>query len=165
MQYFCWKPLWLIHISTFQWVTCTKFYVNITLCIFINELFSWRICRRLMAPAFPEHLQEKAQWGSHHTLHNKQVLGDLKKLSIPSFVVTDINNKILHIYYCLKQLNTWRINSLLPSEAKWFNRYESSMAQVMVCCLTAPSHYLSQCWFIIDEVVWHSSNNRKCTKF
>ena len=27
----------------------------------------------------------------------------------------------------------------------------------MACCLTAPSHYLNQCWLIIDEVPWHSS--------
>ena len=33
----------------------------------------------------------------------------------------------------------------------------STLAQVMACCLTAPSHYLSQCWLIICEVQWHSS--------
>ena len=27
----------------------------------------------------------------------------------------------------------------------------------MVCCLTAPSHYLSQCWLPISEDLWHSS--------
>ena len=27
----------------------------------------------------------------------------------------------------------------------------------MSCCLTAPSHYLSQCWLIVGEVLWHSS--------
>ena len=27
----------------------------------------------------------------------------------------------------------------------------------MACCLAAPSHYLNQCWFIISEVQWHSS--------
>ena len=26
----------------------------------------------------------------------------------------------------------------------------------MACCLTAPSHYLNQCWLIISEVLWHS---------
>ena len=28
------------------------------------------------------------------------------------------------------------------------------MDQVMACCLTAPSHYLNQCWLIISEVMW-----------
>ena len=26
----------------------------------------------------------------------------------------------------------------------------------MTCCLTAPSHYLNQCWLPISEVLWHS---------
>ena len=30
-----------------------------------------------------------------------------------------------------------------------------TLAQVMACCLMAPSHYLNQCWLIISEV-WHS---------
>ena len=25
----------------------------------------------------------------------------------------------------------------------------------MACCLTAPSHYLNQCWLVISEVQWH----------
>ena len=33
------------------------------------------------------------------------------------------------------------------------------MAQAMACCLTAPSHYLNQCWLIIRRVLWHSSDN------
>ena len=30
------------------------------------------------------------------------------------------------------------------------------LAQVMVCCLTAPSHYLTQYWHLINKVIWHS---------
>ena len=29
----------------------------------------------------------------------------------------------------------------------------------MACCLTAPSHYLNQCWLIISEVLWHLPEN------
>ena len=36
-------------------------------------------------------------------------------------------------------------------------RSGSTLAHVMVCCLTAPSHYLNQCWLIISKVLWHSS--------
>ena len=32
------------------------------------------------------------------------------------------------------------------------NRYVSTLAQVMVCCLTAPSHYLNQYWFLICDI-------------
>ena len=47
-------------------------------------------------------------------------------------------------------------NSLWPSEAIWRQRSGSTMAQVMACCLTAPSHYLNKCWLIISEAKWHS---------
>ena len=48
------------------------------------------------------------------------------------------------------------VNSLWPSDAIWRQRPGSTLAQVMACCLTAPSHYLNQCWLIISEVQWHS---------
>ena len=48
-------------------------------------------------------------------------------------------------------------NSLRPSDAIWRHRSGSTLAQVMACCLTAPSHYLNQCWLIISKVLWHSS--------
>ena len=34
---------------------------------------------------------------------------------------------------------------------------ESTLAQVMACCLMTPSHYLNQCWLIIDKVQRHLS--------
>ena len=48
------------------------------------------------------------------------------------------------------------INSLWPSDAIWRQRSGSTLAQVMACCLMAPSHYLNQRWLIINEVQWHS---------
>ena len=47
-------------------------------------------------------------------------------------------------------------NSLWPSDAIWQHRSGSTLLQVMACCLTAPSHYLKQCWLIIKCVLWHS---------
>ena len=41
-------------------------------------------------------------------------------------------------------------NSLRPSDAIWWHRSGSTLAQVMACCLTAPSHYLNQCWLIMS---------------
>ena len=43
-------------------------------------------------------------------------------------------------------------NSMRPSDAIWWHRYGSTLAQVMAWCLTAPSHYLNQCWLIISKV-------------
>ena len=51
------------------------------------------------------------------------------------------------------------LNSLGPSDAIWRWRSWSTLVQVMACCLTAPSHYLNQCWLIISKVLWHSSED------
>ena len=48
------------------------------------------------------------------------------------------------------------IKSLWPSDTIWRHRSWSTLAQVMACCLTAPSHYLNQCWLITSKVQWHS---------
>ena len=45
------------------------------------------------------------------------------------------------------------LNSLWPIEAIWWRRSGSTLAQVMACCLTAPSHDLNQCWLIINCVL------------
>ena len=61
---------------------------------------------------------------------------------------------------CIHSFYTYLLglhNSLGPSDAIWRQRSGSTLAEVMACCLTAPSHYLNQCWFIISTVEWHSS--------
>ena len=52
-----------------------------------------------------------------------------------------------------------QINPLWPSEVIWWQGSRSTLAQVMACCLTAPSHYLNQCWLMMSEVLWHSPDN------
>ena len=47
------------------------------------------------------------------------------------------------------------VSSPLPSDAIWKNRSGSTLAQVMSCFLTAPSHYLKRFWLIIKGVLWH----------
>ena len=47
----------------------------------------------------------------------------------------------------------WCVNSLGPGDAIWRQRSGSTLAQAMACCLTAPSHYLNQCWLIISGVI------------
>ena len=44
------------------------------------------------------------------------------------------------------------VNSLWPSDVIWRQGSRSTLAQVMDCCLTAPSHYLNQYWLIISRV-------------
>ena len=57
----------------------------------------------------------------------------------------------------LWSINGW-VNSLWPRDAIRRHRSRSTLAQAMACCLTAPSHYLNQCWFIISKIQLHSSD-------
>ena len=65
------------------------------------------------------------------------------------------------VLYSLVQL----INSLWPDDDIWRHGTRSLLAQVMAYCLAASSHYLNQCWLIIGEFPWHSSQGiilRQC---
>ena len=57
------------------------------------------------------------------------------------------------------------VSSMGPSDAIWRCRSWSTLVHVMACCLTAPSHYLNQCWLIISKVLWHSSEDIIARKF
>ena len=62
-------------------------------------------------------------------------------------------------YFCENLLHytvtLYYVNSLWPSDAIWWLGSGSTLAQVMSCCLVAPSHYLNQYWLIITKVQWH----------
>ena len=84
----------------------------------------------------------------------------------PARIINNIHYKIWdEMTYPFLNFNTataevwkWTSNLILrPSEAIWRHGSGSTWAQVMACCLTAPSHYLNQCWLIISKVKWHSS--------
>ena len=47
-------------------------------------------------------------------------------------------------------------NLLWPNDAIRRHNYLSLLVQVVDCCLTAPSHYLCQCWFNTAGVLWYS---------
>ena len=38
--------------------------------------------------------------------------------------------------------------------------FQELLLMTKVRCLTAPSHYLNQCWLIISKVEWHSSKGK-----
>ena len=43
------------------------------------------------------------------------------------------------------------------SDPIWRHRSESMLAHVTPRCLTAPNHYLNQCWHDINGTLWYSS--------
>ena len=80
--------------------------------------------------------------------------------------------EIIHLdidLYVLWRIQTWSplfwlqksmYLRFLRSPIIWMISHDcwSTLAQIMTCCLTAPSHYLNQCWQIICEILWHSSD-------
>ena len=64
-----------------------------------------------------------------------------------------------HRLIYLVLVSKWKkyfLNSLWPSDAIWQYSSGSPLTQVVPCCLTAPSHYLNQCWLVIKCILWHS---------
>ena len=55
---------------------------------------------------------------------------------------------------------TWFLGSTLTrggpvtSYGSWL-----TSSHIMACCLTVPSHYLNECWILIREARWHSSES------
>ena len=60
---------------------------------------------------------------------------------VNSEAISIIHGSVVSMYTILV------FNSLWPSETIWPHLSGST--------LTAPSHYLNQCWLIISEVLWH----------
>ena len=61
---------------------------------------------------------------------------------------------ILNVSHLNWSSDSHSVDSLWPCDAIW---HMSELTKVMACCLTAPSHYLSQCCLITREVLWYSS--------
>ena len=78
--------------------------------------------------------------------------------SIHSFIAPRTNHRAFQVFYDFVD-DLCLFNSLRPSDAIWRQWSWTTLAQVMACSLTAPSHYLNQCWLIIRGVLWHSSEN------
>ena len=95
-------------------------------------------------------------WMSVDSLQNKPLGPKIKGVAMNMFTFRKENylNNVGH----LVQISTW------PSDAIWHHKSWSTFDKVLVCCLTATSHYLNQCWLIIKHVLWHWSE-RNFTKW
>ena len=68
---------------------------------------------------------------------------------------SDISQHLLTGFWVILCSTIW-LNSFWPRDTIRRQRSGSTLAQVMAWCLTAPSHYLNQCWLIVSEIQWHS---------
>ena len=67
-----------------------------------------------------------------------------------------VNHAIKAIACLMKQHPTIFMLTHCVLVTSYGNTSVSTLAQVMACCLTAPSHYLNQCWLIIRKVQRYS---------
>ena len=51
--------------------------------------------------------------------------------------------------------NVLLINSLWLSDDIWWHKSCLGLDQEMAWCLTAPSHYLFECWLIFYRIIWN----------
>ena len=66
---------------------------------------------------------------------------------------------LLVMYFIrMKMTHETYLNLLKPNATIWWRRSESTLAQVMTCCLTTPSHYVTQYWLINSKGESHSSD-------
>ena len=86
---------------------------------------------------------------------NNLIAWEINNLSATVFVRQ--GHKILSELYIYRYIYIyWMANSLRLSDAIRRQRSRSTLAEVMPCCVVAPSHYLSQGWPPISEILWHS---------
>ena len=96
----------------------------------------------------------------HENICSKDFIRHVQKYYFNYYVKTPNNHVDMIMVWLLRNLREriqlLQLNSLWPSDAMCRQRSGSTLVQVMASCLTAPSHYLNQCWLIISEVQWHS---------
>ena len=71
-------------------------------------------------------------------------------------VISSLAIEYLSYHVSVRKCNVM-FNALWPIDPIWRQKTGSTLVQVMARCLTAPNHYLNQCWLIIGKVLWHSS--------
>ena len=135
----------LIIISLLLWLCC-NFLSGLLLCV--KYIMQW-LTNKYFADEAPHwgyiwscwlHLVNEAPHGGVWSIHF------MKKTRVDTVKKQKKKKKVTAIY----------LNSLWPSNATWRHRSESTFAQLMTCCLMTPSHYLNQCWLIINEFQWQS---------
>ena len=131
-------------------------YKNVTfmrwfVVVFSRALRDQWICAKYERNEFFEGAQDKQTYLSGYKEGHLWKLGrDERKYHKRKFFL--IETESILKYYNRDDVSVV-VNSLWPSDAKWWHRSGSTLAQVMACCLMAISHHPNQCWPLISEVL------------
>ena len=66
-----------------------------------------------------------------------------------------VGRRVIFIWSLIHGSSWSGLIKVRPGETIWRHRSGLILARVMSCYMTAPSHYLSQCWVLISEALWH----------
>ena len=109
-------------------------------------------------PVYVMSLLSLLKWSERPTLSWWMLMAWRQKGTMPS-----ANTMVTHLRLqwgisgIIQLIYLATINSLRSSGAIWRHNNWWTLVQVMACCLTAPSHYLSQCWLVIIRFVLYSA--------
>ena len=95
----------------------------------------------LKIPRIPYQLQKSKHIYGHTGSCSSRSCASFLKLCIPIFNVKTTKHLAIPQYG-----EVLTFNLFWSSGAIWWHRSRSTLAQLMACWLTAPSHYLNQCW-------------------
>ena len=134
--------IWIIHNAIHPWNAGAIVDVKIPSCPYWTSLYKDKT------------LLLRSYHNNWNLYTRKNSMYNETQLSL--LVLSQLNNVNDNVLIDFKYISFHWINSLYPSDALWWHRSGSTLAQAMACCLMAPSHYLNQCWLIISEGLWHS---------
>ena len=97
--------------------------------------------------------QQRNRNQSHLVLEFRNI--STNAIAISLIYWTQHYHRRVHYQQCFKKLS--EIKSLWFRDNVRQDRYGSTLAEEMACCLTAPIHYLDQCWLLIWADQWHSA--------
>ena len=94
-----------------------------------------------------------------YSMYSQNDAHKLQNMSTPNFTwrleAWQVDETIIFRMFRISEI-LLLFNLSWPSDAIQRHGSGSTLAQVMACCLTAPSHYQNQWWLIIGGVSWHS---------
>ena len=152
-----WPPFWRQHFQTRFLAFWLKFlwtFFPMAQLTLIQHSFRWRLDKD---PATSHYLDQ--QWPNllmHKCATESQWVHTALHYNLSTSWISLVNKYVSpeSLMTCYQAMIV-DINSLWPSNTIWRQRSGSILAQVMACCLMAPSHYLNQYRLIISKVQWH----------
>ena len=133
----------------------TKSYIGKWYTVTFDTIVAPAACMVMLA-----HVRNTSMWLFYSLL----LIGLYIKLPLPA--LTLVSMRISRYYWSNGDGHLWTkhvdsqtaLSSLWSIDTIWRHGTGSTLAQVIACCLMAPSHCLNRCWLIISKVQWQTTS-------